>query len=319
MLNCTLDRENVGYLNSIIKEKNNLSLLNRFQAKNFSKDNMNGLDEIGLIDASGNILETVKPVIDILSNPYAVIKMVFTGGAGSYEHNISYNNSFQKHVSFTVTPENVSIDDENNPKSIIKVLEDFVGRSNLKSLTISKKFNAAEGLIVASMLDMERKLLLRAFVDEIPFTHNSYNTNMIWRIINSTSANIQWFVHIINEVIGEHVPLSQQQVQDAINQLITKGDITNHGGMYQLSNDLSMLANRMIIIDNILTAHASKQDDKGEIVGSGFTCIQSGVHDLLLLDYNGSEIIFNTISSTRLFDYLDQFLNCEMYFSKMHS
>jgi len=319
MLNCTLDRENVGYLNSIIKEKNKLSILNNFQTKNFSKDNMNGLDEVGLVDISGNIVETIKPVIDILANPYAVIKMVFTGGAGSYEHNISYDNSFQKHVSFTVTPENVTIDDESNPKSIIKVLEDFVGVSKLKSLNISKKFNKAEGLVVASMLDMERKLILRAFVDEIPFTHNSYNTNMAWRIINSTSANIQWFVHNINEVIGEHIPLSQQQVQDAINQLITKGDITNHGGMYQLSGELSMLANRMIIVDNILNVHASKQNEQGEIIGSGFTCIQSGVHDLLLLDYNGSEIIFNTVSSNKLFDYLDQFLNCEMYFSKMRA
>lgn len=314
MINVTLDREKVEYLNSIIKDKNNLSLLNLYPAKKISDDTMNGLDEIGLVDANGNLTETAKPAIDILSNPYAVSRLTFTGGVGTYENNINYDRTFQNHVSFTVTPNSISIDDQTKPQNILKILENFVGKSDLKSINFSKKMDVAEGLVIAAMLDMERKSSLRAFVDEIHFTNNSYNSNMIWRIINSTSSSIQWFVFIINEVIGEHVPLSQQQVQEAIEQLTEKGLVTKHGGQYQLSSELSLVSNRMIIIDNVLTSQTSKRDDTGEILSYGFTCIQSGVHDLLFLDYNGKEIIFETISSVRLIDYLERFLNCETYF-----
>jgi len=319
MLKCTIDREKMEGLNNLIKGKNNLSPLNRFVSKDLTKEGISSLDEIGIIDSDGNLLETMKSTMEILSKPHAVVKVIFTGGVGAYEHNINYDNSFQNHVSFTVTPNNVSIDDESDPLGIIKIMEDFVGKSNLKSVNISRKFNVAEAFVVASMLDMERKSILRAFVDEVPFTHNSYNTSMIWRIMNSTSSSIQWFVCIMNEIIGEYGTLSQKQVQDAINQLIAEGAITQNGGQYQLSSELSLLASRMIIVDNILSVQTSKQDEIGEIISAGFTCVQSGVHDLLFLDYDGKEIVFETITSVRLMDYLDQFLNCKSYFAKMHS
>jgi hypothetical protein len=73
----------------------------------------------------------------------------------------------------------------------------------------------------------------------------------------------------------------------------------------------------MVIIDNILSVEISKQDGRNGIISAGFTCIQSGVHDLLFLDYNGKDLIFKTITSARLLDYMEQFLNCESYFSKM--
>ncbi len=317
MLKCTLEREKIERLNTIIKDKNSISPLNRFPSKELSSDDRNSLEEMGIIDFNGNISESIQPAIDVLAKPNAVVKVIFTGGAGTYEHDINYDNSFQRHISFTVTPSTITIDDETNPQSIVKVLSDFVGKSNLKSLNVSSKFTLIEALVVAALLDMERKSSLRAFLDEIPFTHNSYNTNMIWRIINSTSSSIQWFVCILNEIAGEHISLSQQQVQDAIEKLITMGTITQKGGLYQLSGELSHLSSRMIIVDNILSAQASRQDETGRIISTGFTCVQSGVHDLLFLEYNSKEIIFETITSVRLMDNLSRFLNCESYLSQL--
>lgn len=317
MLVCTLDRDKIESLNTIIKERNNLSPLNRFTSKGFSEDDINILNRMGMINSEGNLIETIQPTIKILSNPHAVLKLIFTGGVGTYEHNINYDDTFQKHVSFTVTPNNFAIDDESNPRSVVQTVQDFVGKSNLKSINISKKFSATEALVIASILDIERRASLRAFVDEMPMSHNSYNANMVWRIINSTSTSIQWFVSIMNDVIGDHVTLTLQQVQEALEQLRARGIVEQKGGAYQLCGELALLSDRMVIIDNILSVQISKQDDKDGIVSAGFTCIQSGVHDLLFLDYNGKEIVFKTITSSRLLDYLEQLLNCEAYFSKL--
>ena len=317
MLNCVVNRELVEYLNSITEEKNNLSLLNGFSSKSITNDCMNDLEKAGLIDSKGNILESVQKAMDVLSNPYATVKLVFTGGAGKYEHNISYDQFFEDQISFTETPNNISIEDETNPQSIINVVEDFVGKSNLKSINFSQKFSVAESMVIAAMLDMERKSYLKAFADEIPYNHNFYNTNMIWRIINSTSSSIQWFVYIMEVVVGTHEPLTKNQVQDALDQLLAKGLITNQGGVYQLSSELLLLSNRMIIIDNILAVQAAKKEENVGTLSTGFTCIQSGVHDLLFLDYNDEEITFETISSVRLIEYLGRFFDCKAYFSQM--
>jgi hypothetical protein len=88
-----------------------------------------------------------------------------------------------------------------------------------------------------------------------------------------------------------------------------------NGEQYHLIGELAQLSGRMIIIDNILSIQMSRFDDKKNIVSVGFTCIQSGVHDLLFVDFDGDEIVFETITSVGLLDCLEQFLNCETYFS----
>jgi hypothetical protein len=317
MLKCTLDREKFESLNTVIKDKNNISPLSRYMTKAYSEEDIDILNRMGMVNSEGDLLETIQPTIHILSEPYAVVKLTFTGGVGTYEHHVNYDRTFKNPVSFTVTPDNFSIDDETNPHSIVHLLQDFVGKSNLKSISFSQKFNTPEALVIASILDMERRSNLRAFIDEIPINRNSYNAGMIWRIINSTSSSIQWFVSIINEVIGEHMTLSLQQVQNAIEQLKIKGVIEQRATQFQLSGELAHLSDRMIIIDNVLSVQAARLDEQNETVSAGFTCIQAGVHDLLLLDYNGKDIIFETITSAKLLDYLEQFYDCEAYFSKL--
>ncbi len=315
MLTCTLNRENMESLSAVMREKNELSLFNRFASKECSEDEKLKLNQIGFVDEEGNLLDKVRPTINILSNPYAVIKMCFTGGASVFEHSINYDNTFNNHVSLTVTPQDFCIDDASNPISIIKILKDFVGVSNLKSINISGKFNIYEAFVIASVLDIERRSALRAFIDEMPVTHTSYNVNMIWRITNSTSSSIQWFVSIINDIVGSRETLSLQQIQTGVDGLVEKGILVKIGEQYQLTGEIAKLSGRMIIIDNILSSHISKFDNENNIVCTGFTCIQSGVHDLLFVDYDGKDIVLETITSVGLLDGLEQFLKGRTFFS----
>ncbi len=315
MLTCTLDQKNMESLSTVVGEKNKLSLLNRFSSKDFTDEDMKGLNKIGIVDKDGFLLDNAQPAINILSNPYAVVKFTFTGGAGIFEHNINYDNSFRNHVTITITPNDFNIDDEVNPQSILPIFQDFVGKSNLKSINISGRYTVTEALVIASILDIERRAFLRAFVDEVPISRNSYTANLIWRIINSTSNSMQWFVSVMNDVIGEHVVLTPGQVQEGINGLIAKDVMVQNGGQYSLTGELAGLSSRMIIIDNILSTHIHRLDESKEVVSTGFTCIQSGVHDLLFLDFDGNEVVFETISSVALLEYLEQFFNCKAYFA----
>lgn len=319
MLRCTLDRDKLESLNTLIKERNALSPLNRFSEKAYSAEDIGILSRMGMVDEEGTLLESIRPSIRILSEPYAVVRLTFTGGVGSYEHHVTYDRTLKNHVAFTVTPDSYSIDDETSPYSIVQLLQDFVGRSHLKSISLSYKFSRTEALVVASLLDMERRTKLRAFIDELPASRNAYHASMIWRIINSTNTSIQWFVSVMNEVIGAHITLSLQQVHNAIEQLMRQGILEQKGMQYQLTGDFARLSDRMIIIDNVLSIQVLRQDDQDNTICAGFTCIQAGVHDLLLLDSDGNDIVMETISSAKLLDYLEQFYNCESYFPRLQA
>ena len=117
-------------------------------------------------------------------------------------------------------------------------------------------------------------------------------------------------------MVGEHVTLRQEQVKTVLDGLREKELISEQDGQYQLSQELCQLANRMIIIDNVINVEAVGKNKDQEIINTGFTCMQSGIHDLLFIDYDGSEILLETISSELLLEYIGRFLKLEVFNSE---
>ena len=316
MLKCTIDHEQLKSLNGLIGSKNEISVLKSLPTKDALDNEKEEFKSKKILDSNGSISNEVQPLMDVLANPYGVVKYIFTGGVGIYEHSVSYDNTFKKPLQLILTPDTASIDDEVNAQKVINIMENFIGKSNIKSLNISNKLDVAEALVVAAIIDMERKASLRSFIDEAAYSQNSYSVNVIWRMVNSTNPSIQWFVYLINEVVGEHEPLSQSRIQEAVNQLIEKGIVIKKGEQYLLSEEFSLLSNRMVIVDNVISVQTYKKDGSA-IINSGFTCIQAGVHDLLLLDYDGNTLQFKTITSSKLIEYVEHIMDSEKYFENL--
>lgn len=304
--------EGLNYLiNDNIGEKNDLSVLNNYGSKELAEEDKDFFQENNIINNVGDI--TDKGLFDVLAKPNAIAKFMLTGGTNKFEYTVSYDKSKQKNIAFTKTPDYYMIDNETKRKDIIDMVGNFVGKTNLKSISIKQKFSAEEAIVIAAMIDLERRTILRAFVDELPYTNNKYGVNMTWRMVHGSSKSIQWLVYCISEVIGEDILLKQDQVKDVLDQLKDKGIVSEQYGQYQLSEELSQLANRMIIINNIMTMETMGNNFEEELISAGFTCIQSGVHDILFLDYDGSEVLFETVSSEVLIKYIDEFLKLDNF------
>ncbi len=312
MLKYVFDEGQLKGFNKIIGEKNDISILNYFETKELTDEDKDFFTQQGIIDTEGNIKEDKKRQLDVLANPEALVTFMFTGGAAKYEHTISRDAS-KKDISFTATPEYFTIDNVTEGQELIDLIVDFVGKSSLKSVSLHQRVSVEEAFVLAAMLDMERRSILRAFVDELPYSRSRYGFNMIWRMVHSSNASIQWFVYCMSEVVGEHITLRQEQVKNVLEELKKKELISEENGQYQLSRDLCQLANRMIIIDNVINVEAVGKNMANEVINTGFTCMQSGIHDLLLIDYDGSEVLLETISSNVLLEYIERFLKFEVF------
>lgn len=303
-------------LAQFFKDKNSISPFALMPDKTLSFDETDYLKETGILSGDGSINRSYHDMLSVLAAPAAAVNLLLTGGAGLYKHSIYYDATYGKCVYATYMGEDVVITDEEKPESLMDTIAKFIGKSNLKSIDFNHDFDIEEALVIAAIIDLERKLCLRSLIDEIPYDQNLYGYNKIWRTINSTSSSIQWFVHIINEVIGEYTNLSYKQVQDALERLVPRGLLSQKNGLYQLSDELVFLANRMLINDNVISVSALKQWES-EVVSSGFTSVQAGVHDILYLDFNGETIKFKTVSSDELLENIDFFINNKEYFSRL--
>lgn len=316
MLKYNIDFESMSSLKGLLGSNNEISVLKDIPLKETLDSDKEELISKGILNADGSLKNELQDKLDILANPYGVVKCIFSGGDNIYEHSISYDATYQQYIQFSKNQEVVIIDGETSSDSIVNLAKDFIGTSSIKGLDINYKLDVAEALVVSSMIDMERKALLRAFVDEIAYNKNSYNVNVIWRIVNSTNPSIQWFVHLINQIVGNQEPLTQNQVRGAINSLLGKGIILNQRDQHLLSDDVSLLSNRMAIVDNVMSVQTYKMDNEG-VVNSGFTCVQAGIHDMIMFDYDGEKIHIETITAARLIEYLEMILDSKTYFNNM--
>lgn len=306
-MNYVFDKEKLYSLNQIIGDKNSLSILSNYDSKDMSEEDKSFLQEKAIIDSDNNIIE--KENFDILANPDSLVKFMLTGGASKYEHTVSYNDKKDKMVSFSEAPDYFMIDDETKIQDILNTIQNFIGKSNLKSVSFEQKFSEEEAIVIAAMLDLERRTTLRTFVDELPYTNNKYGVNMVWRTIHSSSKNIQWLVYCISEVIGKEISIGQDQVKEVLEELKEKTIVTEQYGQYQLTSSLSQLANRMVIIDNVMSVEVLGTRDNKDKTSAGFTCLQSGVHDILLFDYDGQDVLTKTVSSEVLLENIERLFN----------
>lgn len=313
MLKCVLNQEQIECLNHVIGDKNDISVLNNFETRELSETDKTFFEEKGIINKDGEIQEDMKETIDILSNPASLVKLMFTGGINKYEHTICYDKSLKRNLSFTSGIDYFTLDNEIKDTEVLALFEDFVGKSSMKSMNFHHKLSPQEALVTAALMDMERRTILRAFVDELPYTNNRYSFNMIWRMVHSSNASIQWFVYCIGEVLGEHLTLKQDHLKQILEQLVEKELISESEGQYQLSGMLCQLSNRMIVIDNVLSIETIGTDSEDQRVSAGFTCMQSGIHDLLRIDYDGTDVLFETISSALLLENIERFMKMEAF------
>jgi hypothetical protein len=312
----TLNKHLLEGLSKFADKKNEISPFSSLLERELKADEIKHLTNMGVLNEEGLVSQDFSTIMSCISQPHAVVKLQFTGGVGLYQHNIYYNQTYDNSVSITLLSDEAILTDEVDSTSILDTLTQFIGRSNLKSLDFDCEFDTEEALVIAAIIDLERKLCLRSLIDEIPYDQNLYGYNKIWRSINSTSTSIQWFVHIVNEVLGEYTTLNYRQVQDALERLVPKGLLKQKNGLYQLTDDLVFLANRMIINDNIISVSAMKQIGQ-DVVATGFSCVQAGIHDLVYLDYNGDDITFKTLSSEELISNIDFFITNKDYFDKL--
>ena len=114
-------------------------------------------------------------------------------------------------------------------------------------------------------------------------------TIIIRQVISGGSGDpgIQWFVYIINEIVGSNTTLTLQQVETAIKQLAGKG---SHGKRQPVQAVRRTSLYPAEHCDNVLSVRSLRAEQNNEIVNSGFMC--QSEYMTCCFSYNNKDIIF---------------------------
>ena len=267
-----------------------------------------GLTEAAICDKDGILQPLVRPALEVLANARTFSRIYLTKSPGNIFEYIVYITPDGKTASIVNEGGNQRINCPAAIEDVFVGLGQFVGASTLRNCEFAAELSTAETLVVSVLLDLQRKTYLSAIADDKELGPVSITKDKFAALVSENKPDHQWFVSVFKEMLDVHGTFMEEVVPVALDGLISKGLIKKEGGFYSLSDNLQYLSRRMLLIERFITVTSGRLDEDDKLALVGFTCLQSGINDILMADAMKGSARLETISSAKLLDYLGVFM-----------
>jgi hypothetical protein len=265
------------------------------------------LAKAGICDASGQILPTIRPALDILGTASGFTRMYLSGGQPPSEC-IVYFAPGKEPVSLLNNAGDMQIGFPAAAKEFVEMAAQAIGTSIYRSVPFNATMSHDEAIVLAGMIDLQRKQNLRSVADEHVSSAVSSDISVLGKIPSGKSDNPQWLCNVLMELLSENEAIPEDRLNSAVESLVGKGYAMKKDSSYQLSGTLLTLAGRMLIFDTALTLTSGYLGKSGSLDVAGFTCLQAGIHDILIIDAAKDSVTLQTSSAAGVLDNVHTYL-----------
>lgn len=160
-----------------------------------------------------------------------------------------------------------------------------------------------EAVTLAAVIDLHRRSLFRASADNTDFHPKKFNTATIASTIETTGKSFQWLVWTLKLLCSVGSDPSVYVVP-ALGRLVSSGNLIQDGELFRLAPEGALLAERLLIVDSILSIRAGRIVPPDTYIRLNFVCLQAGLHDILSIEPVSGRLRFECLSSTAVMEYI---------------
>jgi len=267
----------------------------------------------GICDKDGKILDRLRPAFEVLAGAQGFTRIYFTLSPGHVFEYICYATKDGRTASIINEAGDQRINYPAANEVALGGIMQIIGRSVVRNCDFKADLTAAETLVLAALMDLQRKEFLKAIADDKEQGPILITKEKIAPIVSESEQNYQWLVSIFKEMLDVRGTFMAEVIPEALNGLISKGLVKKEGGFYGLGDTLLHLSRRMLLIDRYITMVSGRLDEDNKLALTGFTCLQTGSDDFLMVDTAKASAHMETISSASLLDALGDIMTPGKY------
>lgn len=287
--------------------------LGRISPFNYGKESADRKGDIAqlavleICDAEGKILPDKQAAVNTLATADAFTRIYLTTPQRVIEY-IAYfspdgtvagitNDNGMQLISYPATND-----------AMLELVRQTIGFSVYRNGSFDVHLTRAEALVLTAMIDLQRKEMFVKFAEGKTAERLVLTQKEIVGMLSIPPGNFQWLSSAFVDLFSpERIP-KPDEMKKVIETLVTKGYAAKAGKGHSLSDECLLLARGHILPSMYLTLTAGKDTASGTTNGAGFTCIISGIHDLLYIDYHADDVELQTVASREINDYIGAFL-----------
>lgn len=290
------------------REKSVISPLNMAGAAPLTPDQAGMLRQAGLLDAFGQVAPDAQPAFDALASTRAYARIHLTGFGQYLDFAVYFGAEDAGDASITVLPQGLEVACPADPTETIEKVERLMGSAAQKNQEWEVSLPPLEALVLAVLMDQRRRAVLRAIADDKPALPGPADPAALAQVINATADVPQWLVSVVKNISGLPMPVSAAQLEPACKALVAKGLAWQDKQQVFPTQPQMMVADRMLVVANILSMDAANVNEQGAVAMQRCTCLQAGLADVLHVELFEGQVHLQTISPAQLLDMLKYYL-----------
>lgn len=299
----TLRPAALTWLGSGITEKSIISPLATIQVQGFSNEDREELIKQNIIESDNVIKAECYVVLEnlALADAYSGIKM--SGSFGQIAKTAFFNGEKRTFIDSGI--QDLTVANYLDLDGLSALLNEVSGTSRLVNAKLELRFDAKTALAFVALVDVTRRKAMAYYagLEEMPL---GYQAEEILAMAES-GAGTRWLSAYLKTLPLPGLSLNGEELAAAM-QVLDEGALVEQGEYgYRLLGEAHDLAANFLIIENLLNVRCG-QIQAGQIITSEALFLQAGLHDLLMIDYDGQGIDISTVSSYTMQEYVQNIL-----------
>ena len=274
------------------------------------------LTALGICDAEGMITADKKDIVSSLAMAEAFTRIYLTTPRRVIEY-IAYFAPDGRIAGLTNDGgmQQVTLPAPND--AMLELIRQTIGFSRYRSISFTAKLNRAETLVFSAVIDLQRKEMLRKFADGKKAERIAVSGKDVQEMLKIPPGNIQWLSSAFVDLFSQKWIPKPGDIDRIFDSLAKKGLITTSGDGFSLSDEGIILTRNHLMPSMYLTLTTGKGQPSGKTNIAGFSCIISGIHDILYIDHNADEVELEAVTSAEIHDYAKTFLTDRSVLARM--
>jgi hypothetical protein len=198
-----------------------------------------------------------------------------------------------------------------------ELVRQTIGFSQYRTSPFAAELTRAETLVFAALVDLQRKEMLRKFAEGKTADRIAVSASDILGMLSIPAGNYQWFASAFADLFTGIAIADEKSIAPLLGSLAAKNLVTLSGKTASLSDESLLLARGHLMPSMYLTLTAGKGQPSGRTNAAGFSCIVSGIHDLLYIDYTADVVELRSVASAEIHEYVQAFLTDPSLLAKL--
>jgi hypothetical protein len=266
------------------------------------------LKEKGVLDSSGEITPSCLPALETIMQAGYYSQVRLDGSGNFLECVVYFSRDYRNSTAVFTTGEGLLVRSPAPVQDIVLALKQYIGESTLQNLDFYAEIGFDEALALAALIDLRRRELLKDMAEDREPDDMGFTADVVYSEIVRESDNAQWLVTLFREMTGAGP--DRGQLDKALAALEAEDLVIIADGSCRLTGRSGVLADRFLLLYNLVSLKAGREMTGGNVDQVGFVCLQSGINSILTIQTTeGNKMEMTALPAAALFRYVGLYLS----------